>query len=108
MKKKNPPPRQRAGDLNLNEDLLVAATNAVEAANDKIPVKKTSKTNGKTNGKQEKDPVNADEIDVRELLKVLSEVRHGNFSVRMPIDRVGINGKICDTLNEIISLNETL
>src|SRR5687767_2872055 len=108
MKKKIPPPRQRAGDMNLNEDLLVAATNAVEAANDKSPVKKTGKTNGKTNGKQEKVPVTPDEIDVRELLKVLSEVKHGNFAVRMPIDRVGIHGKICDTLNDIISLNETL
>ena len=26
----------------------------------------------------------------------------------MPIDRLGLSGKICDTLNEIISLNETL
>ncbi|MEP7377112.1 MAG: HAMP domain-containing protein [Chitinophagaceae bacterium] len=49
-----------------------------------------------------------DELDNRELLKVLSEVRNGNFSVRMPIDRLGLSGKICDTLNEIIGLNETL
>ena len=26
----------------------------------------------------------------------------------MPIDKMGINGKICDTLNDIISLNEIL
>ena len=49
-----------------------------------------------------------DGLNNRELLKVLGEVRNGNFSVRMPIDRIGISGKICDTLNEIISLNETL
>src|SRR2546423_679427 len=36
----------------------------------------------------------------RELLKVLTEVKNGNFSVRMPIDEVGLSGKICDTLNE--------
>ncbi len=32
----------------------------------------------------------------RELLTVLTEVKNGNFKVRMPIDRVGIQGKICD------------
>jgi HAMP domain-containing protein len=49
-----------------------------------------------------------DDLDSRELLRVLSEVRNGNFGVRMPIDKIGINGKICDTLNDIISLNEKL
>jgi HAMP domain-containing protein/signal transduction histidine kinase/DNA-binding response OmpR family regulator len=44
----------------------------------------------------------------RELLRVLMEVKNGNFNVRMPIDQVGINGKICDTLNEIIELNEKM
>ncbi len=49
-----------------------------------------------------------DQLNPRELLNVLSEVRNGNFSARMSIDRIGISGKICDTLNEIISLNEIL
>src|SRR5918993_5952044 len=44
----------------------------------------------------------------RELLQVLTEIKNGNFSVRMPIDQVGINGKICDTLNDIISFNEKM
>ena len=44
----------------------------------------------------------------RELLLVLTEVRNGNFSVRMPFDQVGLSGKICDTLNDIISLNEKM
>ncbi len=38
----------------------------------------------------------------------LPQVKNGNFSVRMPIDQVGLSGKICDTLNEIISLNEKM
>src|SRR5436190_1876991 len=46
--------------------------------------------------------------DARELLRVLTEVKNGNFSVRLPIDEVGVSGKICDTLNEIISLNEKM
>ncbi len=44
----------------------------------------------------------------KELLTVLVEVKNGNFNVRMPIDQTGISGKICDTLNDIISLNEKL
>ncbi|MDP1727296.1 MAG: HAMP domain-containing protein [Bacteroidota bacterium] len=47
-------------------------------------------------------------LDNKELLLVLTEVKNGNFNVRMPIDQVGLSGKICDTLNEIISLNETM
>ena len=47
-------------------------------------------------------------VDSRELLHVLTQVKNGNFSVRMPIDQVGLSGKICDTLNEIISLNEKM
>src|SRR5687767_1060045 len=89
---------------------------SVSAALDDAPsLSKTSsaKKNGKTNGKPRNgtvptDPSLTDQLDNRELLKILSEVRQGNFSVRMPIDRIGMSGKICDTLNEIISLNETL
>ncbi len=44
----------------------------------------------------------------REFLTVLTEVKNGNFRVRMPIDKVGLQGKICDTLNDIISLNEEM
>ena len=69
------------------------------------------KANGNSNGsKQHKNGNNGsiDEIDNYELLRLLLEVKEGNFSVRMPGDKMGISGKICDTLNEIISLNETL
>jgi HAMP domain-containing protein/signal transduction histidine kinase/CheY-like chemotaxis protein len=44
----------------------------------------------------------------KDLLRVLRDVRAGDFSVRMPIDKTGISGKICDTLNEIIDLNEKM
>jgi HAMP domain-containing protein/signal transduction histidine kinase/CheY-like chemotaxis protein len=47
-------------------------------------------------------------MDNRELLRVLMEVKNGNFGVRMPFDQIGLSGKICDTVNEIISLNERM
>src|SRR5215469_2354848 len=43
-----------------------------------------------------------------ELLDVLLAMKRGDFSVRMPYDKTGVEGKICDTLNEIIQMNERL
>src|SRR5712672_889736 len=62
------------------------------------------------NGKStlQEDPREARVLDSKELLRILTEVKNGNFSVRMPIDEVGISGKICDTLNEIIDMNEKM
>jgi signal transduction histidine kinase/HAMP domain-containing protein/ActR/RegA family two-component response regulator len=53
-------------------------------------------------------PVGADSFDEAVLLRVLSEVRNGDFSVRMPLDWVGVGGKIADRLNEVIAANQTL
>jgi HAMP domain-containing protein/signal transduction histidine kinase/CheY-like chemotaxis protein len=47
-------------------------------------------------------------IDQRRLLGILVEVKNGNFAVRVPNDQAGVTGKIYDTLNEIIALNEIL
>ena len=76
----------------------------------KVPTPIINKTNG--NGKQQKNGKGenngGDQIDNHELLKILLEVKDGNFSVRMPGDKLGISGKICDALNGIILLNEVL
>jgi HAMP domain-containing protein/signal transduction histidine kinase/CheY-like chemotaxis protein len=53
-------------------------------------------------------PKNQEDLDYLELLNVLTEVKNGNFNVRMPIEKTGVSGKICDTLNEIISMNEKM
>ncbi|MES2647276.1 MAG: HAMP domain-containing protein [Bacteroidota bacterium] len=67
----------------------------------------------KSNGKRGKKQVagnlpEVDELDPKELIRVLAEVKNGNFKVRMSVDKIGMTGKICDTLNDIISLNEIL
>jgi len=72
-----------------------------------LPVDNPSKQSKKSKKPTASD-FSDDQLDNRELLRILSEVRNGNFSVRMPVDAVGMSGKICDTLNEIISLNEIL
>jgi HAMP domain-containing protein len=53
-------------------------------------------------------PTDSDTIDAKQLLRVLMAVKKGDFSVRMPSDETGIAGKIADTLNDIIEMNERL
>ena len=53
-------------------------------------------------------PGAGDVLDEAVLLTVLSEVKHGDFSVRMPLEWTGVAGKIADGLNDVIAANETL
>jgi len=94
MKKKISPPGPAIA-ANPSTKITRSKKNHAVAGNGSVKVKTSS--NGEYN----------EGLDERELLKVLSEMRNGNFSTRLPIDKLGISGKICDTLNEIISLNET-
>ena len=43
-----------------------------------------------------------------ELLTALQAMRGGDFSIRMPGDNIGIEGKIADTFNEIIAANQRM
>jgi HAMP domain-containing protein len=49
-----------------------------------------------------------DNLDLKQLLRILAEVKKGNFSVRMPLEYTGIAGKIADSLNDIIEMNERM
>jgi len=85
-------------------------------SDDTIAQTPEKKTDGKSNGSKTSNgttptygPAEIDGfIDGRQLLKVLVEVRNGNFSSRMPSDGIGLSGKIYDTINDIITLNELL
>ena len=74
---------------------------------DKKTVRKKLKQSP-SNGHPSHPDTTADHLDSKELLRILIEVKNGNFSVRMPTDEAGLNGKVYDTLNEIISLNERM
>ena len=52
--------------------------------------------------------VTAEAIDPRKLLRVLSAYEQGDFSVRMPVDQVGMTGKVYDALNHAIDLNQRM
>ena len=49
-----------------------------------------------------------DTLDTEVLLQVLSEVRAGDFTARMPAHWTGTAGKVADSLNEIIGANQAL
>jgi hypothetical protein len=46
----------------------------------------------------------SDALDTKALLQVLTAVKKGDFSVRLPPGWTGIDGKIADALNDIIDL----
>jgi HAMP domain-containing protein len=52
--------------------------------------------------------VNGHSLALHELLHALQAMRTGNFSVRLPTDRTGLEGKIADTFNEIVAANERM
>src|SRR5215469_12691388 len=57
------------------------------------------------------DAVPAGEIsspDLHALLQALQAVRVGDFSVRLPGERVGLMGKIADTFNDIVAANQRM
>src|ERR1043165_3665153 len=108
MKKKLKAPALASVSVPVSEELIKEESLLIPGnGNSKKSNGHTGRSNGKS--KQGDEQVrSSDELDDRELLSVLTEWRHGNFNFRMPIDKVGLSGKICDTLNEIMSLNETL
>jgi HAMP domain-containing protein/CheY-like chemotaxis protein len=46
--------------------------------------------------------------ELREVLRVLSAVREGDFSVRLPGHWGGLVGKIADTVNDVVSANQSM
>src|ERR1700758_4056523 len=42
------------------------------------------------------------------LLHVLQAMRMGDFSVRLPANCTGLEGKICDAFNDIVATNERM
>src|SRR5678810_68006 len=47
-------------------------------------------------------------LDANEVLAALFAFKKGDFSVRLPVNQVGLPGKIADVLNDIFELNENM
>src|SRR5205085_75088 len=48
------------------------------------------------------------DIDASALLTALIALKRGDFSVRLPLEWTGVAGKVADTFNEVIDLNERM
>ena len=53
-------------------------------------------------------PTEAESFDPEVLLTVLSDVKAGDFTARMPVHWTGVGGKVADRLNDIIGANQAL
>jgi HAMP domain-containing protein/signal transduction histidine kinase/CheY-like chemotaxis protein len=50
----------------------------------------------------------AEQIDVITLLTALRSLHKGDFSARLPVKWLGLAGKVADTFNDIVEMNERL
>src|SRR5262245_18335467 len=49
-----------------------------------------------------------DILDANQVLIALTAFKKGDFAVRLPVNQVGLAGKIADVLNDIFEMNENL
>ncbi len=47
-------------------------------------------------------------LDTTQFLGVLTALRQGDFSVRLPLDWTGVCGKIADALNDLIEVHDKM
>ncbi|MEY2495394.1 MAG: hypothetical protein QOJ45_1886 [Verrucomicrobiota bacterium] len=52
--------------------------------------------------------LSGDRLDQKKLLVALSAFKRGDFSVRLPDDWTGLAGKVADTFNDVIGINQRL
>src|SRR5436189_887902 len=50
----------------------------------------------------------AEILDANKVLASLIAFKKGDFSVRLPVNQIGLPGKIADVLNDIFELNENM
>src|SRR6476620_11085004 len=50
----------------------------------------------------------AEILDANQVLAALFAFKKGDFAVRLPVNQVGLAGKIADVLNDIFELNENM
>src|SRR5689334_8400 len=61
---------------------------------------------GRLNGRADVLPTDA--LDERKLLEVLTALRKGNFTPRLPVKWTGVAGKVADTVNDVMEMNQRL
>src|ERR1700704_6439663 len=65
--------------------------------------RKTYRTNRPAQGKGWQS-----ELDGVQVLSALTALKKGDFSARLPLEWTGLAGKVADTFNEIVELNQRM
>ncbi|MES2139618.1 MAG: response regulator [Bacteroidota bacterium] len=73
-----------------------------------VEIRKTNPKELKRGTKKGTQPQESEHINASELLKILIEIKNGNFDAKMPSDKGGLSAKISETINEIASNNKKL
>src|SRR5213592_780092 len=48
------------------------------------------------------------QVELRQFLNALTAFKRGNFTIRLPEDWTGLAGKVADTFNDVIAINERM
>ncbi|MBV9618614.1 MAG: HAMP domain-containing protein, partial [Verrucomicrobia bacterium] len=48
------------------------------------------------------------QVELKQLLNALTSFKRGDFSVRLPAEWTGLAGKVADTFNDVIAINERM
>src|SRR5438309_11797168 len=48
------------------------------------------------------------DAELKQLLSALTAFKRGDFSVRLPEDWTGVAGKVADTFNDVIGINQRM
>jgi HAMP domain-containing protein/signal transduction histidine kinase/CheY-like chemotaxis protein len=65
-------------------------------------------SDGNGNGHANGNGLNGDGLDLKQLHAALVSFKRGDFSARLPEDWTGLAGKVADTFNEVIEMNQRL
>ena len=84
-----------------------ADQSATDAANGAVTLAASSEPSAGRNGHRQRSGQQS-QPEIRALLHALQWMRDGDFSVRLPGDWVGLEGKIADTFNEIVAANQQM
>src|ERR1700758_913677 len=103
-------PRENGVRPKINE--VLPKSNGIHPKTNGVHIK-TNGLHSKTNGnhlKTKNKPVDFTENTLADsaLLKTLTKVKNGDFSLRLPEGQSGTQGAIYEVLNEIIDLNERM
>src|SRR4051812_1139031 len=58
--------------------------------------------------KSDKNQVDSEDLDLTDLLIAMTALKKGKFSVRLPVEWTGQAGKLADTFNSVVEMNEKM